>query len=592
MINSLTTKLSSYETNRLEKIHLLANKVTWCHIPGQNNVGDGYSRGIFPSELISNRIYLEGPPNLKSSDPLYVRVKQKDSDKKTCLPITVCPPLTFPSLATLLVAMRDIQYPRVSQCPKICYWKDLIEISRLSQILPICTKTELQVKLSKNKVLVIDTSQDDKILNTLIDDVKIQPWDKFVKAVKNLLNLGETDIVVGEQKISPYEYAKLRIFGAIQRKKWSKLFAGLNNRNKFRCPPDLKGDFNQILQVNPHFDPNTKLLVCFGRYATIEGDFASHDRITKIMLPDKNLVVKKLILDYHEEFCHVGAVALSGIMDKEFWLIRAKQAITNVTSNCLVCRAQKANSKNPEMSIIPKVRLQAFDFIFKNIGIDVMGPFKIKYKEGRNVKRKCFVLALTCLNTRALILHLLRDMTAESLIMAIEIENNRRNRPIRNIYSDQGSNMIGASNVLSKELSQELQNIQVLIKDKVDMKQLEVMCKNKKMNFHFGKARTPHNQGFVERLIGLTKILLNRVVGPFSEYKYIEDLDQFSFDHILQKVAFVINQRPISPISATNSDIDFIRPGDFMQIPIKGRDTMLDTDFQTYLTESRKISND
>ena len=58
-------KLNVFEANRLEKIHMLAYNYTWCHIEGPNNPADVYSRGIYASELLKNKMYLEGPPNLK-----------------------------------------------------------------------------------------------------------------------------------------------------------------------------------------------------------------------------------------------------------------------------------------------------------------------------------------------------------------------------------------------------------------------------------------------------------------------------------------------------------------------------------------------
>ena len=151
------------------------------------------------------------------------------------------------------------------------------------------------------------------------------------------------------------ETAKIRIFRAVQQKRWGQIINGLQNFKDFRCPVDQKSDFKALKKVSAFLDKTTGLVKCFGRHADVEGEFISDKTFEKIVLPDKNVVTKKLILSVHEDLQHIGQVTVNGFLGRDYWILRSLQYVTNVVTNCKPCLAQKALSKNEQMSVLPRV---------------------------------------------------------------------------------------------------------------------------------------------------------------------------------------------------------------------------------------------
>jgi len=60
-----------FVTNRVSKIKSLTPGCEWAHVRTMNNPADPASRGLFPSELISNSLHFHGPEFLLQSDHLW-----------------------------------------------------------------------------------------------------------------------------------------------------------------------------------------------------------------------------------------------------------------------------------------------------------------------------------------------------------------------------------------------------------------------------------------------------------------------------------------------------------------------------------------
>ncbi|XP_043263595.1 uncharacterized protein LOC122403875 [Colletes gigas] len=94
---------------------------------------------------------------------------------------------------------------------------------------------------------------------------------------------------------------------------------------------------------------------------------------------------------------------------------------------------------------------------FYNSGVDYCGPFHIKEKRFRNRNRlKIYVAVFICFATKAVHLEVVGDMTTEAFIAALKRFVARRGI-CRNIYSDNGTNFVGASNEMA-EVHQTLEN--------------------------------------------------------------------------------------------------------------------------------------
>jgi hypothetical protein len=85
---------------------------------------------------------------------------------------------------------------------------------------------------------------------------------------------------------------------------------------------------------------------------------------------------------------------------------------------------------------------------FVNAGIDYVGPFEIKSGNTRNkTTTKCYVALFICMATKAIHLELVSNLTYEAFIAALKRFIAGRGL-IEHLYSDNGSNFVGANRQL------------------------------------------------------------------------------------------------------------------------------------------------
>lgn len=88
---------------------------------------------------------------------------------------------------------------------------------------------------------------------------------------------------------------------------------------------------------------------------------------------------------------------------------------------------------------------------FSITGIDFCGPFHVKEKKHRNRGRvKVYICVFICMSMKAVHLEVISDLSTEGFLAALRRFIARRGRP-EHVYSDNGTNFIGANNQL-KEL--------------------------------------------------------------------------------------------------------------------------------------------
>ena len=614
LINDVTLKLSVFEFNRINKIHMLAQNFIWCHVPGILNPSDPNTRGISPRELLSKKELLDGPINLHSKDPLRIIFPEKTArcskHSTTSVHCGLCQcdiqydkkkskdsydhqkffrPIGSYDFLSLLEALHSRQYPNVDRVLVLIDFPH--PPSKCKSVFSLSTHTT--ANKGANEPAYLNALYDQNILDLLEQDFEKQSWNDYVFTVAKFIKILTNDSKNRHEIISKsdLDFAKNAILGVAQRMSWKDLLPALKGCKNFRCPVDKKLDYKHLMQCSAFLDPTSNLIKCYGRFASVTGDFVSDSDLKKIVIPDKNVIIKKLILSIHYDLQHVGYVVVTGFLSRQFWLIRAQQYVFNILNNCIPCKTQKALCKKPEMSVLPKVRLKSFVVPFTNCGIDCCGPIRIKYQEGRNITRKAFILVLSCLSTRAVDFLLLRDMTSDSFLLALDTFNFRHNCPLKSVYCDQGSNFLGGANVLSLEEKECIKMLDFSLDSLQEKEKITEYYLKKNIEFNFGKSATPHQQGYVEVIVGIFKTMLYRVVGPFSETKTLTNVKHQDFELILAKLAYAINQRPLSPVSSNNNDLDFISPASFLKSPLPPHDPFVINDLKTFYSESRQLCN-
>ena len=131
------------------------------------------------------------------------------------------------------------------------------------------------------------------------------------------------------------------------------------------------------------------------------------------------------------------------------WILNANSVVRHFISKCVVCRRLCGTIGEQKMAHLPKERITPSP-PFKYSGIDYFGPFYIK--QGlKNVKR--YGVLFMCLARRAVHIETADSLETDSFINPLRRFIVRRG-PLREIRSDQGTNIVGAERELKKALDE------------------------------------------------------------------------------------------------------------------------------------------
>ena len=261
------------------------------------------------------------------------------------------------------------------------------------------------------------------------------------------------------------------------------------------------------------------LLECRGR---VQG-------LYPIYLPTESLFTEKLVMHCHKVTLHGGVIQTMTQVRENYWIPRLRQLVKRLRFSCRGCKKFHAIAFNsPPPGYLPKDRTEGrrpFDVI----GVDYAGP--IACKENQRSTRKAYILLFTCSLSRAVYIELTKDMTTEQFMPCLKALIARRGRPSK-IYSDNAKTFIAASKAIEKIMrSEELHNY---------------LAKNK-IRWQFNLSKAPWWGGQYERIVGLVKQALFKVVGAAS-LKFQE------LREILLDVEISLNNRPLSYVE---EDIQF-----------------------------------
>ncbi|XP_011883748.1 PREDICTED: uncharacterized protein LOC105570903, partial [Vollenhovia emeryi] len=171
---------------------------------------------------------------------------------------------------------------------------------------------------------------------------------------------------------------------------------------------------------------------------------------------------------------------------------------------------------------------------FETTGVDLCGPLYLKSGE------KIWIVLFTCAVYRAVHLELVASLSTEAFLLALRRFIGRRGRP-SSIWSDQGTNFVGANNLLGA----------------LDWKRIERETAVQRISWKYNPASAPWWGGFWERLVRSVKDLLKRILGR-SRLTYTELMT------CVIDVEAVINQRPLTCVTEDSEDLIPLTPAMFL----------------------------
>jgi len=301
-----------------------------------------------------------------------------------------------------------------------------------------------------------------------------------------------------------------------------------------------KSTSHPLSSLNPFIDQNGILRVG-GRLSNAD---ITVDAKYPTLLPKKSQLTKLIISNEHIKLLHAGAQMMMASLSQRYWIVGGRSLIRHYVHKCVRCIRFRAITLNQFMGDLPKQRVQPTR-PFLTSGVDFSGPFNIKSMKGRGGKvTKAYLCLFVCLSTKAVHLELASDLSSECFLAALKRFTSRRGI-CSNLYSDNGSNFIGANTELRK-----------LLKQSITTTTMEKMT-GIGIQWHFIPARAPHFGGLWESAIKSSKKILRHVLGDVTP----------TFEEMVTIIAQVegcLNSRPICPMSNNHDDLTALTPGHFL----------------------------
>lgn len=143
----------------------------------------------------------------------------------------------------------------------------------------------------------------------------------------------------------------------------------------------------------------------------------------------------------------------------------------------MVCFRANPLKTTQMMGDLPSYRIQPAP-AFSNTGVDYAGPFWIKSSTTARKPQitKAYVSLFVCLQTRAIYLELVSELTMDAFLAALRRFNSRRGNP-KSMRSDNATNFVGAKT--------ELHELWKLFQDQCATGKITAFCTTKGTEWSF-----------------------------------------------------------------------------------------------------------
>ena len=262
-----------------------------------------------------------------------------------------------------------------------------------------------------------------------------------------------------------------------------------------------------------------------------------------ILVSHKGHLIKLLAEESHRLTLHSGVDQTLSHLRLKYWPIKGRRTVKSVLQNCVTCkRVIGTPFALPPPPQLPEFRVQS-TLPFLNVGVDYAGPVDVKANltNRKSSTLKAYICLFTCSTCGAIHLEMVLDLTAESFVSAFRRFVARRGLPSK-IYSDNGTTFVSSA-----------KSIATVISGKTNDNALIDICLKYNISWDFIVPKASWWGGFYERMVGLVKRCLRKIVGR-ALMTYLE------FETTLIQIEGVINSRPLTYISEDPLDGEVITP--------------------------------
>ncbi len=266
------------------------------------------------------------------------------------------------------------------------------------------------------------------------------------------------------------------------------------------------------------------------------------------ILPKSCHVSLLIAKHYHEKIHHQGrGMTMNSLRSAGYWIIGASALISSILYKCVICRRLRGKPATQLMADLPVERLEN-TAPFTHCGLDCFGPFMVQ--ECRRILKR-YGLIITCLSSRSVHIEVLDDMTTDCFLNGLRCLISIRGT-VSSIWSDQGSNFVGATN----ELNETLKNVK--------SEKLKNFLEANKIEFHMKAPHSSHMGGVWERQIRTIRSILSEMMHQFSNR-----IDTTTLRTFMYEAMAIINSRPLSPQNLSDPHLEPLTPNHLLMMKSK-----------------------
>ncbi|XP_004930224.2 uncharacterized protein LOC101738759 [Bombyx mori] len=371
---------------------------------------------------------------------------------------------------------------------------------------------------------------------------RISSWSKLLRSVVFVCRFVKLLPHRYRMSASDYEFAELLILRELQRFYFRAEIAKLKESQV--CSPAFR-----------HLKPFLKdgVIRVGGR---LRNSDLSYDEKYPILLPRKDPILNLLVEYHHKLNCHAGPDLLMALLRQKYWILSARNLIRNRIHKCMPCFRLRPKPTFPEMADHRSCCVVQSAKPFIHTGTDYAGPFKVTITRGRGIRStKAYVCLFVCMTTRAVHIELAGDLSTASFMGAFKRFLSRRG-PVGRIYSDNGTNYIGAKRKLSE--------LHEFLSSKYHNTEFGNVLAENRIDWSLNVPTASHFGGNWEANIKSLKSHLYRVIGDTI----------LSFEElctVLTQIESVMNTRPLCrTLSSDPSEPLALTPAHFLNLtPLK-----------------------